>query len=188
MSITGLLDRYLSNKRLIRPIEFLLKMALVYAGWRTFKYFGEHYDNFLWGGWQWFKDVIGRMLTFSSAMILKAAGYQLSYFERIIIVDGTRGIYVADLCLGIAPMVIFTGFIASFGDNARNKYWFIPLGLFLIFLTNVARVLALVLVQVHSNSLFGLAHDYVYVLLTYGLIFLLVLWWMNNLAFKDNVS
>ncbi len=186
MSIAGLLDRYLTNKRLIRPAEFLIKMALVYIGWRTFKYFGEHYDNFLWGGWQWFKDAMGRLLTLCAALLLKVAGYQLNFYERLIIVDGTRGIYVADLCLGIAPMVIFTGFISAFGDHTRNKLWFIPLGLFLIFLTNVARVLALVLVQVHSNHYFGLAHDYVYVLITYGLIFFMVMWWMNKLAFKED--
>lgn len=156
----------------------------MYIGWRLFKYLGENNENFLWGGWQAFKDLVGNALTATSAWVLRLMGYQLSSAGRRIIVDGTRGIWVADLCLGIAPMVIFAGFILAFGNHWKNKVWFIPLGLFLIYLTNVVRIVALVLVQVHNNNYFKLAHEYVYLIITYGLISLLVLWWMEKLAFK----
>lgn len=188
MSIAGILSRYIHNKRLIRPAEFVIKMALVYIGWRTFKYLGEHNENFLWGGWNWFKNVMAFALTTCTGWLLTAAGYTVAVYDRVIQIQGTRGIYVADLCLGIAPMVIFTAFILAFGDNKRNKIWFIPLGLCLIFITNVARLIALALIQAHSNQYFDLAHDYVYLLLTYGLIFIMLMWWMNKLAFKQKLS
>lgn len=184
--IRQFLNHVLSNKKLVRPVEFLLKMAIVYACWRTFKYFGEKDDNFLWGGWFWLKNFLGDSVTASAAFLLRSAGYELTYYKRLITVDGSIGIYFADLCLGIAPMVIFSGFILSYGNNWKNKLWFIPLGVFLIHCINIFRMIALILVQVHYPEYFRVAHEYVYVVVTYGMIFLLVMWWMNSLA--DKVS
>ncbi|MFN8287419.1 MAG: archaeosortase/exosortase family protein [Chitinophagales bacterium] len=174
----------MDKKRLKRPAEFILKMLLVYAGWRLFKYLGEANENFLWGGWSSFKDIMGASLSASTAFVLQLLGYNLTHYGRSVIVDGYPGIWIADLCLGIAPMVIFTGFVLVFGNNNRNKLWFIPLGLVLIYLTNVARFVALALVQIHHNDYFKVAHEKIYVTITYGLIFLLLMWWMNSLAFK----
>ena len=177
-----ILSRNLANKRLILPIEFLLKMSLVYIGWRCFKYVAESNEGFLWGGWFWLKNTLGNSITTCAAYILQAANYTLFYEGRTLILQGTNGIYFADLCLGVAPMVIFTGFILSYGTNFKNKLWFIPLGIFLIFCINVVRVVALALIQLHLPHYFQLAHSYLYVLITYGLIFILVMWWMNKLA------
>jgi exosortase/archaeosortase family protein len=163
-------------------------MVMVYVGWRLFKYAGETYTNFLWGGWDWFKNVLGNSLTHFSATVLRLAGYELVHYKRVIIIEGTRGIYVADLCLGIAPMVIFSGFILSYGDNKRDKLWFIPLGIFAIYIINVLRICALALVQYHYNKLFRFAHEYLYVTVTYGFIFLMVIWWMNKWADKKSAQ
>ena len=182
------LDRCLTNKRLILPLEFLLKMSAVYLAWRMFKYVAESNEGFLWGGWFWFKNTLGNSVTASAAYFLQAANYSLYFEGRILILHGTNGIYFADLCLGVAPMVIFTGFIISYGNNLKNKLWFIPLGIFLIYCINVVRVIALALIQLHLPEFFNLAHSYLYVVITYGLIFMLVLWWMNNLADKKEVA
>ena len=182
--IRNFLDRIFINKRLIRPVEFVLKMALVYTVWRTFKYFGEQNENFLWGGWTVFKDMLGNSTTATAAILLGKLGYQLTYYSRMITVDDSAGIFFGDLCLGIAPIVIFSGFILSFGNNWKNKLWFIPLGVFFIYFINVFRLMALVLIQVHHQEYFDMAHDYLYVIITYGFIFLMVMWWMDKLADK----
>ena len=182
------LQNFLPDKKLVRPIEFLIKMTLVYAAWRMFKFFAENYENFLWGGWEWVKNADGNAIAWGTAQLLMAFGYNLTFYHRLITVDGSAGIYVGDLCLGIAPMVIFTGFILAYGNNTKNKYWFIPFGLLLIFIINVVRMTALVLVQVnYSHAMFKLAHDWVYVVITYGLIFALVIWWMEKLSDKKSV-
>lgn len=181
--IKQVIAKFISNKKLLLPAEFLLKMILVYASWRAFKYGGEHFDNFLWGGWDAIKNFQGNLIANNSANLLRMLGYSVQQFQRMIVVDGTPGIYVADLCLGIAPMAIFAGFILAFGNHTRNKLWFIPLGLGLIFTINVFRTTALVLVQVHYNKYFKLAHENIYVYITYGTIFLLLMLWMNKLAF-----
>lgn len=180
-----LLQKFVGNKKLHQPLRFAVSMAVVYTAWRIFKYFAEHYDNFLWGGWEKFQNLLGNFIAASTVTILQFFGYSIHHNGRMIMVDGARPIFVADLCLGIAPLVIFTGFILVFGNHHKNKIWFIPFGLSLILLINILRMLALVLVLVHYNQYFGMAHDYVYVVITYGLIFLLIMWWMEKLAFRS---
>jgi hypothetical protein len=67
-----------------------------------------------------------------SADALRLLGFKVIDFHRMIIVEGSPGVYIGDLCLGVAPLFIFAGFILSYGDNWRNKFWFIPLGWMLI--------------------------------------------------------
>ncbi|MCS6935169.1 MAG: archaeosortase/exosortase family protein [Chitinophagales bacterium] len=164
-------------------VRFLLNMGIVYAAWRLFKYLAEHYENFLWGGWAKFQQFIGNTIATYSVSILRLAGYEVYNTGRMIYMQGHQPIYVADQCLGIAPLVIFTGFIVSFGNNTRNKLWYIPFGILLIMIINIIRMMALVLVAVHKQAWFGFAHNYLYVAITYSLILALVIWWMERWAF-----
>lgn len=182
------LQKVFTDKKLIAPAEFILNMAAVYACWRTVKYFGETNPDFLWGGWHWFNDIMGNALAACSATIMKLMGYELVQYKRIITIEGTSGVYIADLCLGVAPMVIYSGFIFSYGNNRKDKLWFIPMGVAVIFIINVLRVTALALIQYHYNSLFKFAHEYLYVTVTYGFIFLMVIWWMNKWADKKSIQ
>lgn len=184
--IRKILEKIFSNQRLVKPVEFVVTMLLVYIGWRVFKLVAEQNENFMWGGWTLLKDCIGNTTTFASAQVLLALGYKLTFYKRVITLDGTSGIYFADLCLGIAPMVIFSGFVFAYGNNWRNKWWFAPVGIFLIFCINVLRMVALVLIQLNGNkTYFTIAHDYLYVLVTYGFIFLMVMWWIDRWADKE---
>ncbi len=61
-------------------------------------------------------------------------------------------------------------------------------GLVLIYATNVVRFVALALVQVYKNDYFKVAHEKIYLIITYGLIFLLLMWWMDKLAFTKEKS
>ncbi len=184
--ISRILKPIIKDEALANVAAFIIKVALVYCTWRLLKYSGETYPGFLWGGWSAFYDLMGSLLTKTDSLILRLIDVPHIMKHRLIIIEGTRGIYFADLCLGIAPMFIFSGIILSVGNNWRNRLWFIPLGLILIYIINVFRLLALLLLQKKSNELFDFAHDYLYVTITYSLIFLLVVWWTNRLAFEEN--
>jgi exosortase/archaeosortase family protein len=165
-------------------IFFVAKIALVYGTWRILKYLGETNANFLFGAWAALYEFVAQRLTEGAANFLRMLGYPIQQYERVLIIEGTPGIYVADLCVGIAAFYIFSGLILSFGNHWRNKLWFIPLGWLFIYLVNVLRIAALALVQLHQPKYFNLAHTYVYVVVTYGLIFLLVVLWMEKFAYK----
>lgn len=165
-------------------VFFVLKIAIVYSSWRVLKYLGEADPNFLFGWWEAMYDFFAKRLAEGAAVVLKVFGYGYKQYGRVIIVDGTRGILVANLCVGIAAFYIYSGLILAFGNNWRDKLWFVPMGLLFIFVINVFRVVALALVQLHYEQYFKIAHTYVYVVLTYGLIFGLVVIWMEKFAFK----
>jgi exosortase/archaeosortase family protein len=64
-----------------------------------------------------------------------------------------------------------------------NKLWFIPVGLVGIFLINSLRSAALAYLQLnYSDEFFRFNHSYTYVLTTYGMIFLFVVWWVEVYA------
>ncbi len=182
--LNSIFRKFIRDKNLIEPVEFVIKVSLVYFIWRCLKYLGETHPGFLWGGWSRFYHFTGNLLATSVSAILSFLGYQFVHQGREIVIAGTNGVYFSDLCLGIAPMFIYSGIILVFGDNHKAKAWFIPLGLVLIFFINVFRLLALALIQVHYNDYFNFAHEYLYVIITYGVIFLMVMWWMTKFAFK----
>jgi len=172
------------DKRLAEPVLFVVKVCLVYIVWRFLKNAGEENPDFLFGYWGKFYDMMGNLLVSFASGILSFMGYNHIHNGRIIIIEGTRGLQFADLCIGIAPIFLFTGIIFSYGNNNKARLWFIPLGIVAINIINVFRLVCLALIQKHADQYFNFAHSYLYVVITYGLIFVLVFWWMNRLAFQ----
>lgn len=179
-----LLQKFVTDKKLIAPLEFIISILLVYGLWKVFHTYASTPGSAINSYWadlnNWFA---GKIVAVSVWILKDLAGYKVLEGQRTFIILGTKGIYVADHCVGIAPIVIFTAFIALFSGKWQHKLWFIPLGVAGIFLINVFRVAALGFVQVHfSEAFFNLSHSYVYLLLTYGLIFLMVSVWMNKFS------
>lgn len=165
-------------------VYFLCKVVLIYSSWRVIRYFGDTNPNFLFGGWAALYEFIAQSLAKGTSVILSILGYAHQHFGRTLIIEGTRGIRVENLCAGLPSFFIFSGLILGFGNNWRDKTWYIPLGIFLIYLINLGRILALALFQKYSSKYFDLAHNYFYVFITYALIFILVAFWMEKLAYK----
>ncbi|HRN94913.1 MAG: archaeosortase/exosortase family protein [Chitinophagales bacterium] len=170
-------------------VYFLGKVVLIYGTWRIIRYFGDTYPNFLFGGWAAAYEFVAQKLVQGASIILTVLGYTHEHYGRILIIEGTRGIRVENLCVGFPSFFIFSGLILGFGNNWRDKIWYIPLGVSLIYLINIGRILALALFQIYSTKYFDLAHNYFYVYITYALIFILVAFWMEKLAYKKhNIS
>ncbi|MBL0310425.1 MAG: hypothetical protein IPP77_12345 [Bacteroidetes bacterium] len=121
-----------------------------------------------------------------TAFLLKSVlGHELIFNRRNVIISGTEGFYIANHCLGIAPMVIFAGLIVAYPGKWLQKIWYIPVGMFCIYAINVVRLVALGATQeCCAKIFFELAHSSVYLLFSYGMFFLLVVLWMNFLSKK----
>ncbi len=175
-----LFQRNLSNQKLAAPFNFVLNIVVLYAGWCLVSYMGENNSNFLWGGWHWLNNAMGNALAFCTAALLKTSGYELIHYKRVITIEGTQGIYIADWYLGLAPMTIFCGIILLYGDNLRGKLLFILTGLAAIFFINVILVTVFALAQFHHNNHLQSVSEYLYVAVTYVFIFSMVIWLMKN--------
>jgi exosortase/archaeosortase family protein len=180
--LNKLLQKIVTDKKLIPPLEFIIKILLVYGCWKLFHTYASSPSSLIHPQWASFNNWFGgKIVSVSVWVLLDLLGYKALVGDRTFILLGTQGIYIADHCLGIPPIVIFTAFIAVFSGKWYHKLWFIPMGVLGIFFINVFRVVGLGVVQVHfSQAFFNLSHTYVYLLLTYGLIFLLVTLWMNR--------
>lgn len=177
-----LLAKYLPDSRLISPVRFIITMGIVYLLWKLFSIYSRNETSLLYPVWTKVHDTIAQLILETSRLLLQPAlGKEIYVMPRLMVIKGGPGIYVANHCLAVPPMVIFTGFVVAFGGNLRKMIFFIPLGVFGIFLINTFRISMLLLSQLYMDEYyFHLAHTYVYLGLTYGLIFLMLMWWMNQ--------
>lgn len=183
MILNGL-EKFLPNKRLIAPIRFIAHILLIYLAWKFFSMWCRNENSILHPFWTSLHDVTAQAVIHASSYILSLLlSTDVFIMPRILMIKGTQGIYIANHCLAIPPMVIFTGFIIAYGGQIRKMLIFIPLGLLGIFLINTFRICLLALSNLYMNEYYyHLAHSYVYLTLTYGLIFIMLMWWMKQPA------
>lgn len=179
-----LLKLFLKDDKKVSPAAFVLNMALIYLVWKLLSGYARMTDSPLHPFWRSLNDSVASLLSHSTAFVLNnLLGYDAIANSRNIFIQGSKGIYVADHCLGIAPCVIFTGFVLAYDGSWKHKLWFIPLGIAGVLAINAFRLILLSLTQKHfSQWYFHIGHSYLYLGLSYGLIFLLVMWWMNRLS------
>jgi hypothetical protein len=102
-----LLKKVFTNELLIEPAEFVIKVAMVYAIWRGFKYCGETYPGFLWGGWAAFYDIVGNLLAAADSVILNLLEVRHLHDKRVIIVEGQTELSSA-ICVWALLPCLFT--------------------------------------------------------------------------------
>jgi len=126
--------------------------------------------------------------TIVSARLLHWVGYEIEYaflthgcMGRIWVNDATS-VCVGSGCSGLELFFIFAGFILIFRGSIRSKFWFLPSGMLVILLLNILRIAGLSLILHHAPSYLDFNHKYTFVILVYGAIFLMWLWWVNKYA------
>jgi|SRR5579859_440055 len=89
---------------------------------------------------------------------------------------------VADVCNGLELMVLYAGLIICLPAATRKKAIYISIGIVTIFVLNVLRCAALVLVFLHLPEFLDFFHHYLFSLIVYGFIF-----WLWYLFTKDMI-
>jgi exosortase/archaeosortase family protein len=84
-----------------------------------------------------------------------------------------RALSIADVCNGLELIVLYVGFILCFPAGVYRKALFILSGSVLIYIVNVARCAALVLIYMHSPALLDFSHHYLFTFLVYSFVFFL---------------
>ncbi len=181
-----LIQKLVSDKKLAATALFVIKVLLVYLLWKVMFWLFNREGTWLNEVWISFTDWFAYKTIQPAAFILRRVlGYQLAYNHRNIIIANTPGLFLANHCLGVSVCVIFTGFILAYKGRWQHKLWYIPVGIFLIYTINVARLTGLGVVESCCyEKFFVLAHTRVYLLMSYGMFFLLIVFWMNYLARK----
>jgi exosortase/archaeosortase family protein len=102
--------------------------------------------------------------------------------------DNKYGLSVNESCSGIKQIAQFVLLMILFPGPWKQKAWFIPLGITIVYLTNVVRLvllgLTLDLIPAHQHVI----HRYLLRAMFYVVIFFLWVWWVNRFCRKESES
>lgn len=160
----------------------LVRFAVLAGAFYLLWFFGyEHYlaaDGRL--------DVaLSHNLAVVSAAGLRLLGYVVTVSadaRPLITLAGQPAVIVGHECNGLVLYALFGGFILAFSGPLRRKLWFVPLGIFLIYVLNVLRIMALCLNNYYSRQTVDFNHHYTFTAIVYASIFGLWMWWATRLA------
>lgn len=111
--------------------------------------------------------------------ILEWLGFEIFSYGRVVGIYGNSGVEIVDGCNGIAAMGLFFGFIIAYPGEIYKKISFSVLGVCLIYLSNIVRIIALVITQETNPEIFNFFHDYTTTAIFYFIIFGLWMVWVN---------
>jgi exosortase/archaeosortase family protein len=165
-------------------VSFFVKVLSVYGGWKLL-------HAYLWrtaeskAAWQAKLTGFGHFYAFLTNGILRLVGFSSSVDGAVVNIDAHNGIWIAEHCMAIPAMVIFSFSLLLFRGRWADKAWFIPLGILFIFFLNLFRLVSLsILMTKVPETTYQLYHRYVFFGITYGAILLMVVWWMDRVM-KD---
>jgi exosortase family protein XrtF len=159
---------------------FILKAILLYLAWFIINDYIIAFSGV--------NDWLNHRVAFDASLFLKIFGYSTSiepgHHQFLIDINGKRMVGVGNPCNGLELFVLFAGFIICFPGGTKNKMWFIPLGILIIHLSNLIRAAILALIQFYNPQYLEFNHHYTFVVIVYGIIFGLWIYWVNRLAIK----
>jgi exosortase family protein XrtF len=163
-------------------IAFLLKAGALYVLWHLV------YQRYLEVEGTFIKSVAEHVAAVSTSM-LSIMGYNATQYlhedgyATEIGINQVPVVWIDSGCTGLTLMALFAGFIVAYPGPWQRKAWYIPVGLFAIYLINFFRVIILAVARVSmSDTSFDFNHKYTYTLFTYAAIFGLWMLWANRLS------
>ena len=167
-----------------REYVFLLVIFGTYTVWKFFSFYVKNTSGLAHECWIRFIIALGSAYAFVTSNILNFFGEKtISKGITVFYPLPNKSILVEDHCLAIPVTIIFVGSIMGFSGPWKHKIWFIFMGVSLIILINIIRLVLLCYTFVHCSAyFFNINHSIVYVVVTYSLVFLLILWWVKQFS------
>jgi len=201
--------KQIDRKASLYAFGFLLRMTLIYGLWKLFQWTGGFYTHWYHSGsglvgqlHELFRSAYDNLIYYTGKILLEIShfvindilgiwcGKALEWRQykglpvefRVLWLQGAKGIFIADSCLGIAPMIVLAGAIIAYPGKWYHKIWFIPLGMLAAQGGNIFRIIGLTLIQkyIPVKLLFTLSHSYVYLAICYSIVFLFIRWWIKS--------
>ena len=169
----------LKNKR---EYVFVIVIFGVYGLWKLFSFYVKNTSGVAHETWNRFIIGLGSAYALATSSILNLFGEKtINQGIAVFYPVANKSILIQDHCLAIPVTVIFVGSILAFSGELKNKIWFISMGILMIAIINIVRLIFLCYTFVHCSAyFFNINHRLIYVVITYALIFLLILWWIKK--------
>jgi len=117
---------------------------------------------------------------FLTKVLLSIMGFAVEIYGKTIIIIGSYGVHLDRGCLGRNTLGLFIGFIFAFPGKFKSKIWFICLGIVVFIMLNILRISGLAITDYCCREKLDFNHHYVFKIITYSVIFLLWVWWVQR--------
>lgn len=136
-----------------RPVVlFLAKAMAIYGVWYVL------YDLWLLPDGR-LDAWVSQTVVHAGHVVLSGLGFDAAIDGRSLQLAGASGIRIVDGCNGLATIGLFAGFVLAFPGTARRRALFLPLGIAVIYVANVARISLLAGLQVYGSTAFDMIHN-----------------------------
>ena len=155
--------------------------------------------HFLYLGWQalgyWpVGRLIHKLMVWSVNLVYSQSCWVLDHVFRVDITtvsrvrlisalnsdDGWARVIIAPECASLKQWMHWLFLMILFPGPWKHKLWYIPAGLVIIEWTNVIRICGVLMMQIPWPNSFHLAHDYIFKLFFYFVIFLMWMIWVEK--------
>jgi exosortase/archaeosortase family protein len=159
---------------------FLIRLGMLVLLWQLFFHFVWHNESWL-AAYDAFNLVIidGILWTCSALLELLQYSTEVDSFNRIVKLQGTIGVTVGEPCIGYDITAFFVALIMACKGPIKQKLWYIPLGVLIIFFINLVRICALALLVTVDQAIWELNHKLIFTIVVYIFIFFLWKYWLN---------
>jgi exosortase/archaeosortase family protein len=114
-----------------------------------------------------------------SGALLNGVAFDAVVEGRTLALPGVPGVHIANGCNGLSTLGLFVGFVLAYPGSAWRRAWFVPFGVLVVYGTNVARVIAMVLSQKYWPAAFEPLHGFGLTTIFYVVVFGLWVLWAN---------
>jgi exosortase/archaeosortase family protein len=98
-----------------------------------------------------------------------------------IIINGRRGVGIADPCNALELYVLYFGFLLCLPASYKRLLLFTIGGFLMIFCLNILRCVGLIYLNLYQNTWAGFAHHYLFKLIVYAAVFGGWVWYSKKL-------
>jgi exosortase family protein XrtF len=169
-----------AQKTIDKKLVFIfLKITALYAIWYVVyqlwlvpqgKFDAWMNENVAYGGW----------------VFVRALGYDGCIEGTNICVNIVSTVKVNTGCNGFEIYCIFAGFIIIFASKFWKTLAYIVIGIMIIYVSNIVRVGLLAIDHYKRMHLFNFNHKFTYVVILYGIVFMLWYIWVTRFSLYTN--
>lgn len=161
--------------------------------------FSFHILYVIWSEWldYWpLKDAVDSLFAWASKLLFGQSTWTLEHIFHMDFFTKDQSIYflnnegtyscvsVAPECTSLKQWIHWLFLMLIFPGPWKHKAWYIPLGLVIVEFTNVVRIVGIALFLRHFPHDFALAHDVIFKIMFYVVIFLMWMIWNDKFHHK----
>ena len=125
-----------------------------------------------------------RVFIESSWFIQHVSGSDITIVERTMYWPGYGYIAITHGCSGLKQIIQFALLIMLFPGPWKHKLWYIPMGMFIVHITNLFRIIGLAEILEIIPDYWKFSHDYIFRPIFYIVIFSLWVIWVEKIKDK----